>query len=63
MRTTPELNPPKLLDLAEISPAIGRTVFEAIATATPEVQSLDQEEDNYYRGVTRLPDGQTVPDN
>ena len=68
MRTTPELSslqsPEKPVDLSEISPVIGRTVFEALATAAPEKPEFsDEAEDSYYRGLTRLADGQTVPDN
>jgi len=54
-------------EVLAISPVIGRTVFEALATQASQelgyVSGSEDETDSVRMGVTRLPDGQTVPDN
>ncbi len=54
-------------EMLAISPVIGRTAFEALVTeASKELGYSSDSEDtaeSIRMGVTRLPDGQTVPDN
>lgn len=54
-----EVNPHGIEEIAHV---IARTAFEALAISNNENSIINTDVDAVNKGITRLPDGQTIPD-